>query len=301
MSTTVHVSNISSETSEHEVREFFSFCGKITSLSVTPSSGDPNSPKSATVTFEKEAAARTALLLNETNLGSSTIAVKAAEGLDQLASGKGPTPGEAVGKDDGELRQEDKPRSRILAEYIAQGYGVGDKALQRAIELDKQHGFSNRFTAALSNFDNRVKASERAKSANTAYGITDRAQAGFRGLQSYFEKAMNTPTGHRVRTFYTQTEKQVLDIHNEARRLAELHKQEQGSGGDVKAADAPGAESSVAGQGQSATGPAADVAAAAHLQPLGSNMPHESTGPAPEYTADTKIAPTGDDLAGRSA
>ena len=254
-------------------------------------------------------AARTALLLNETNLGSSTIAVKAAEGLDQLASGKGATAGDAAGKDDGELRQEDKPRSRILAEYIAQGYGVGDKALQRAIELDKQHGFSNRFTMALSNFDNRVKASDRAKSANTAYGITDRAQAGFRGLQSYFEKAMNTPTGHRVRTFYTQTEKQVLDIHNEARRLADLRKQEQGvqgNGGDVKATDVSGTgvsdtESSAAGQGQSATGSAPDIAAAAHLQPLGSNMPHESTGPAPEYTGDTKIAPTGDDIAGGKA
>jgi hypothetical protein len=53
-STVVHVKNIGHDTSEKEVRDFFSFCGKISSLSVTPESEDPNSPQSATVTFEKE-------------------------------------------------------------------------------------------------------------------------------------------------------------------------------------------------------------------------------------------------------
>lgn len=50
----VHVSGISASTSEKEVRDFFSFCGKITSLSITPVSNEPDAPKSATVTFEKE-------------------------------------------------------------------------------------------------------------------------------------------------------------------------------------------------------------------------------------------------------
>lgn len=71
MSTTVHVSGISHETSEKEVKvremcayilsvsltlcqDFFSFCGKITNLSITPASGAADSLKSAAVTFEKE-------------------------------------------------------------------------------------------------------------------------------------------------------------------------------------------------------------------------------------------------------
>ncbi len=76
-SNTVHVKNISHDTSEKEVRDFFSFwsvqvtfvrdyrvelitdklvfiSGKITSLSVTPSSDSPQAPQSATVNFEKE-------------------------------------------------------------------------------------------------------------------------------------------------------------------------------------------------------------------------------------------------------
>ncbi|KAI7323558.1 hypothetical protein KC315_g8478, partial [Hortaea werneckii] len=63
---TVHVKGISSQTSEKEIRDFFSFCGKIQSLSVTPESSDANSTQSASVTFEKETAAKTALLLDNT-------------------------------------------------------------------------------------------------------------------------------------------------------------------------------------------------------------------------------------------
>merc|ERR1711939_305418 len=33
---------------------------------------------------------------------------------------------------------------------------------------------------------------------------------------------MNTPTGQRVRQYYVQGDKQVRDVHNEARRLADL-------------------------------------------------------------------------------
>lgn len=310
MSTTVHVSNISPDISEHDVREFFSFCGKISSISVTPSSGEPNSPKSATVTFEKETAAKTALLLDNTKLGSSNVHVEAGQGIDQLASGKTATSGgDSSGKDDEELAQEDKPRSRILAEYMAHGYSIGDKTLQRALDLDKQHGISSRFTAYLQQWDQKFHASDRAKSMDAAYGVSGRAQAGWRGLQSYFEKAMNTPTGQRLRAFYTQTEKQVLDIHNEARHLAELRKQEQGgqsgSGGkdqsDAKVSPVPGTDKTTSSStGQTATGPAADIAAAAHLQPLGSNMPGQATGSADEYTKDSKLAPAaGSDLAGQ--
>lgn len=54
MSTTVHVKGIAHDTSEKEVKDFFSFCGKITSISVTPESDAPEALKSATVTFEKE-------------------------------------------------------------------------------------------------------------------------------------------------------------------------------------------------------------------------------------------------------
>ncbi|KAI9663581.1 MAG: hypothetical protein M1829_006040 [Trizodia sp. TS-e1964] len=234
MSSTVHVSNISHSTSEKEVKDFFSFCGKITTISVTPTTKDPNSPQSATVTFEKETAAKTALLLDQTQLGSSHVTVTAAHSLDELAAGHTNTPGSDAQKEE-EISQEDLPRSRIVAEYLAHGYVLGDQAIQRAIDLDNKHGISTKFTSALQNFDNKYKATDKARSVDASMGVSNTAGAGWRGLHSYFEKALGTPTGQRVRTFYTQGQRQVVDIHTEARRLADLKKADGTAPG--KAAD----------------------------------------------------------------
>lgn len=170
------------------------------------------------MTFEKETAAKTALLLDNTQLGANQVHVTSAASLDELAGGRTAHPDENV--DD--LSQEDKPRSRIFAEYLAHGYVLSDKAIERAIALDQQHGVSNRFTTTLQNFDNKFKASEKAQALDHQYGISARANQGWRGLSSYFEKAAETPTGQRVRAFYAQGQKQVLDVHNEARHLAGL-------------------------------------------------------------------------------
>ncbi|KAL4888941.1 putative actin cytoskeleton protein [Aspergillus ambiguus] len=218
---TVHVSGISSTTSDKEVQDFFSFCGKITSISVTPVSSETDAPKSATVTFEKEAAAKTALLLDNTQLGPSQVHVEAAQSLEDIA---GTQSTEEASKDENghDVAQEDKPRSRIIAEYLAHGYVISDSAIQKAIALDQKHGFSARFTSALSNFDSKYHASDKARGIDESYKISDKAASGWRGLNSYFEKAINTPSGRKLRDFYSKTDKQVRDIHSEARRLADL-------------------------------------------------------------------------------
>ncbi|KAL8666972.1 MAG: hypothetical protein Q9168_007359 [Polycauliona sp. 1 TL-2023] len=231
-STVVHVKSIASQTSEKEVRDFFSFCGKITSLSVTPASKEADSSQSATVTFEKETAAKTALLLDNTQLGSSQVQVSSAANLDDLV-GKSAHSDDAA-RDENDISQEDKPRSRIVAEYLAHGYTISDNAIQRAITLDNKHGVSNRFTNALTQFDQKYKASDKAKGLDANYGITEKASRGWAGLNSYFEKAVNTPTGQKLATFYTQSNKQVQDIHAEARRLADLKGGKVGGPGTSK-------------------------------------------------------------------
>ena len=130
-------------------------------------------------------------------------------------------------REDEELRnerieQEDKPRSRIVAEYLAHGYSISDQAIQRAIELDNKHGFSSKFTTALNSFDTKYKATDKARGIDERYKLSNQAASGWQSLNHYFEKALSTPTGQKVRDFYRQTDKQVRDIHNEARRLADL-------------------------------------------------------------------------------
>jgi hypothetical protein len=173
------------------------------------------------VTFEKETAAKTALLLDNTQLGPAQVSVSSASSLDQIAGGKtASSADEPTDKDN--VAQEDKPRARIVAEYLAHGYVISDKAIERALALDQQHGISGSFMTALTNFDTKFKVSERSAQVDKSYGLSNRAQQGWMGLSSYFEKAANTPTGQKLRGFYDQGSKQVLDVHNEAKHLAGL-------------------------------------------------------------------------------
>lgn len=219
---TVYVKNISSSTAEKEVKDFFSFCGKIASIDIKPA-GDT---QDATVTFEKETAAKTALLLDNTQLGSTHVQVASATGSNEDDGSHFTTQAE---RDSDEITQEEKPRSRIIAEYLAHGYVIGDQATQRAIELDQKHGISTRFLNTLQSMDQKYHATDKARSVDQSYGVTQRANSLFSGLTSYYEKAAGTPTGQKLVNFYTQTSRQVQDIHNEARRLADLKKQEAGT------------------------------------------------------------------------
>jgi len=247
MSTTVHVEGISSQTSEKDVRDFFSFCGKIAHLSVKPNSNDSSATKSATVTFEKETAAKTALLLDNTQLGPNQVTVKSTASLDELA---GTSKGEE--HEDRDVDQEDKPRSRIVAEYLAHGYVISDKIIERAIALDQQHGVSSRFTKALQDFDGKYKATDKTRAIDDKYSVSKSATQAWNSLGSYFDSGINTPTGQKLRKFYDQGSKQVIDVHNEARHLANLK-----SGKPAPAASAPASEYV----------PAADPPAASYTAP----------------------------------
>lgn len=184
----------------------------------TPPFSNPNTQASA---------AKTALLLDHTQLGGTVVRVEAAQKLDDMAPKETAAASEEETKEherepEQEIPQEDKPRSRIVAEYLAHGYALSDPAIQKAIALDQKHGFSARFTTALNNFDRRFQASDRARGIDESYKLSDRAATGWRGINSYFEKAMGTPSGRKLRDFYAQTDKQVRDIHSEARRLADI-------------------------------------------------------------------------------
>lgn len=204
-------------------------------------------------------AAKTALLLDQTQLGPSSVRVEAAQSIGTLASAAA-TGASTEKEEEHDIAQEDKPRSRIIAEYLAHGYVVSDGAIQKAIALDQKHGFSTKFTSALSNFDKKLNATERARGIDDSYKITDKAASGWRGLNSYFEKALEHPSGQKLRDFYVQTDKQVRDIHNEARRLADL---KQGKGGETEGvAPAASEAAGVAPATVPASGPAGTAAPA---------------------------------------
>lgn len=215
----------------------------------------------------------------------------------------GTTSSEDTARDEHDISQEDKPRSRIVAEYLAHGYVLSDAALQRAIGLDNQHGISARFTNALSQFDSKYKASDRAKGLDASYGITDKATQGWRGINSYFEKAINTPTGQKLAAFYTQSNRQVQDIHTEARRLADLKSGKgSGSGQDEKAQNektmekVPGTDKTTCQCGGESGACPCQNCACAGCSKAGLHGDHTATGPADIIAASSGSAPLGEKM-----
>lgn len=151
--------------------------GKITNIDISASGETQN----ATVTFEKETAAKTALLLDNTQLGSTQVQVTSATGSSDDDGSHFTSNPE---RDTDEITQEEKPRSRIVAEYLAHGYVIGDQAIQRAIDLDSKHGVSNRFVSTIQGLNQKYHVEDKAKSVDQSYGVTQKTNSLWSGLNS---------------------------------------------------------------------------------------------------------------------
>ncbi|KAF9516321.1 hypothetical protein BS47DRAFT_1390783 [Hydnum rufescens UP504] len=244
------VSNIAPNTTKETLHEFFSFCGKINHIDLKAGDGEKTA-QTATVAFEKASAVKTALMLNGGALdGSDNIAVTSdSEHVDVHANNNSGHPTE----------QESKPRAGIAAEYLAKGYHLSDSILQRtsslspfchslpsisliavnsnsnnrpvgAIEIDQKQGISTRFLEYIKTLDRRVGS----KTIGPDQTVSGKLQATITHLdeqhsikkqaEDYYAKAINSPFGQKVYSFYSTTSKQVLDIHEEAKRIAAQHK-----------------------------------------------------------------------------
>ncbi|KAJ6620751.1 hypothetical protein B0H10DRAFT_2020438 [Mycena sp. CBHHK59/15] len=209
MTHSVHVSGVAPTTTETHLHDFFT----IESIDFKGTT--------ATIHFEKSSAAKTALMLNGGTLDSATLSVTSETEHHDEEQTEGGT----------HIEQSDKPRAGIAAEYLAKGYTLSDTILTRAIEIDNKQGISKRFLSYLQSVDTTVGAKalgpdqtisgKQAKSVDEQKGYSKSAGDFF---HQYYSKALSSPFGQRVREFYTSTSKQVLDIHEEARRIAVEHK-----------------------------------------------------------------------------
>ncbi|KIM43247.1 hypothetical protein M413DRAFT_444056 [Hebeloma cylindrosporum] len=242
MSYTVHVSGIAPTTTQAQLHDFFSFCGKISSIDYREKDGK------ATIYFEKANAAKTAAMLNGGALDGSTLTVTS----DVAHQDEEPhaTPGP--------YEQSDKPRAGIMAEYLAKGYKLSDQILERAIDMDSKQGISKRFLSYFHSLDKSVgeralgpEQTVSAKVQSTVDNATTQARAideqkGFSKIANdYYTWAYSSPFGQKVKAFYTDTSKQVLDIHEEAKRIANQEKEkakgsttQSGASGSGAAAEA---------------------------------------------------------------
>ncbi|ORY29374.1 hypothetical protein BCR39DRAFT_532563 [Naematelia encephala] len=242
---TINVAGLAAETTEEKLHDFFSFCGKLVSVKKTGST--------ATIQFEKLSAMRTSLMLNGGTLDGAHLEVTAANDVETKTPSvlpTGATGSTPIGAS-GEISQEDKPKAAIIAEYLAHGYVLGDHVVQRAIDFDHKQGISNRFLSFFTGLDHTVgekvvgedkTISGKLQEAGAAVYAKTREVDQKGGVSAkfaeYYNKVVGTPVGQKVHSFYTSTQKQVLDVHEEARRIAaEKKAAETGATGDVKTAE----------------------------------------------------------------
>lgn len=152
------------------------------------------------------------------------------------------------------FEQSDKPRAGIAAEYLAKGYKLSDHILQRAIEIDNKQGISKRFLDYMRGLDTTVgqkalgpdqtmsgKVQSTLKGAHTRAKTIDEQKGYSKVAHEYYSKAISSPFGKSVLEFYTTTSKQVRDIHEEARRMADQQTAASLSAGNTAQATSTGA------------------------------------------------------------
>jgi len=218
----VNVSGIGSNTTDVQLHDFFTFCGQISSIQ--------RENDTATIAFEKSSAAKTALMLDGGNLDGSSLIVKS--DVVHQDDHQPPRPHEH------HIEQSDKPRAGIAAEYLSRGYSLSDHILTRAIEIDNTQGISKRFLNYFQHLDKTVGHHaigpgrtvsgqfQVSLGAATQHAKGLDAQGGYsKGVHEYYSKAIASPLGQQVRDFYTTTSKQILDIHDEARRISSQQKE----------------------------------------------------------------------------
>lgn len=172
--------------------------------------------QTALIYFERESAAKTAVLLSNALIDDSHIAV--APYFEASAS--------TADKEDEETTQEGKPKTRVIAELLAHGYMIQDQVVAKGLEYDKKYAVQSRFTSYLSGLQTRAKQLDdkyriwgKAMDLDQKYKIQEKAQGAFNVAQAKAQEALSTPTGQKVQGLANQTIAQVTAVHHEAKRI----------------------------------------------------------------------------------
>jgi len=146
---------------DQTLKDFFSFCGTITSLTVHD--------KEATIVFQTPEAARSALLLNGASLqGNTQLTVEALPGVAQLPPVEATTHVEAPAPK--------QTNVSIIESLLAEGYHLADTATQQARQLDDQYQLSQKANSVFQPISTKVQDLDK------QYKLSENCQATFDGL-----------------------------------------------------------------------------------------------------------------------
>jgi len=176
----VFVTNISPNATEKTVSDFFSFCGRITRLTLRSST---EGSQEAIVVFESDSAAKTALLLTNALIVDRPITVVPYfPAADEETQGVTAEAGQAtITERSHAVPDAERTKTSVMASLVAAGYVLGSDTIQRARDLDDKHMISlqlkvgaEQIKAKANEIDRTLHISETATAIKT--GVVEKAK-----------------------------------------------------------------------------------------------------------------------------
>lgn len=207
----VIVKNISPESSEKTVREFFVFCGSISEFELTMD--EDNQYQVALIRFERESAAVTATLLSNALIDDCHIVATHYFKADEIKESS---------SDSEESKQESKPKSRIVAEILANGYLLQDQVVAKGLEYDSKYhvsillgGYISALTLNMKQMDEKYRIWDKAVGIDHRFKLQEKVQTAAQTANA----ALQSPTGQKVHDFASQAFAQIAAVHYEAKKI----------------------------------------------------------------------------------
>ncbi|RUS13409.1 hypothetical protein BC937DRAFT_95376 [Endogone sp. FLAS-F59071] len=231
----VVVKSIAPTSSEKTVKDFFLFCGKIKDFELQK---DENGEyQVALVYFERESAAKTAILLTNGTPNFALYRIQAV--IDDSNITVEPYFKDAVSTTVDEpaapTTQDGKTVTNVIAEILASGYKLQDQIIAKGLEYDSKYGVTSivqtYFARIQENCMPYIKAVDekyhvydtvtaKATELDVKYRLQEKAQTAAQQAQATAQNALATPAGQRVQDFANQTLAQIAAVHAEAKRIA---------------------------------------------------------------------------------
>jgi len=164
---TVKVSNVSLGASERDLKEFFSFSGKIQYVEMR--SEDERS-QVAYVTFSDPQGADTAVLLSGATIVDQPVTIALAPEYELPAAAASALPTETEEKVAGGSESAIRKAEDVVSSMLAKGFNLGKDALNKAKTFDEKHQFTSTATAKVASLDQKIGLSEKVSAGTTLVG-----------------------------------------------------------------------------------------------------------------------------------
>lgn len=196
---------------------------------------DDNQHQVALIHFERESAAKTATLLSngkhliqssiKDDFWQCTLAL-----IDQSHIIVSHYFESSVPKEESSLTeeksQESKPKSRIVAEILANGYILQDQVVAKGLEYDSKYHLSTRLggylsalTSNVKQMDDKYRIWDKAIEIDSKFKIQEKVHHATQTAHTTAQAALHSPTGQKVHDLANQTLAQIAAVHYEAKKI----------------------------------------------------------------------------------